>query len=289
MTTVSAIIPVHNGERYVSEAIASVFGQTRPPIECIVVDDGSTDSTPAVVQSFSDVKYLRLKHGGVSLARNHGAQAASGELVAFLDHDDVWLPWKLERQVEALDANHSAVLAVCAGEIVDPDGDVLGVSGLRTRGDLVTAMLMHDGADVPSCSSTGLIRRDWLMAQNGFDTNLSMSADWDLTLRAALEGPIAYVDEPLVRWRMHGSNMSYQLDLLEHDKRYAFRKAFSDPRLPESLRERRHRALGRMYRMLAGSYRDAGQWTAMVRMLLLALRHDPGVLHSELSRQRQHD
>ena len=100
---VSAVIPVHNGAAYVAEAVQSILSQTRPPIECVVVDDGSTDETAEVVRRFgNEVAYVRQDRAGVSSARNRGAALARGALVAFLDHDDVWLPTKLERQVEAL-------------------------------------------------------------------------------------------------------------------------------------------------------------------------------------------
>src|SRR5947209_2263946 len=103
MTSTSAVIPVRNGAEYIADAIRSVLDQTAPPLECLVIDDGSTDATPEIVRSFGTrVAYVCQSHAGVSAARNHGARRARGELVAFLDHDDVWLPTKLERQVEAL-------------------------------------------------------------------------------------------------------------------------------------------------------------------------------------------
>ena len=281
--SISVVIPVHNGSRFVAEAIVSALGQTYALLECIVVDDGSTDSTPQVVRAFPEVRYLRLEHGGVSRARNHGAAHARGDFVAFLDHDDVWLARKLELQVNALEADGRTVLVLCAVEMVDPTGTSLGFDRLRQRSDLVTGMLLQDGTQVPSCSSTGLFRRDWLLAE-GFDPELSMSADWDLTLRAALTAPVAYVDEPLVRYRVHDANMSWNLALLERDKRYAVGKALSDPRVPELLRKQRGRALGRMYRMLAGSYRDAGRWRSSARTLMLAIGHDPRLLGEELGR-----
>src|SRR2546421_5434831 len=142
--TVSAVIPVYNGETYVAEAIASTLNQTRPPIECIVVDDGSTDATRAVVGAFSEpVVYVRQARGGVSAARNRGARLARGQLVGFLDHDDVWLPTKLERQFEALQ-KQDAAMALCAMNVIDQSSTMLQTKRLRARHDLVTGMLMFD-------------------------------------------------------------------------------------------------------------------------------------------------
>src|SRR5438105_4680193 len=112
--TVSAVIPVHNGQRYLGEAISSVLAQAHAVIECLVIDDGSTDATGEVAAGFGEpVRYVRQPRAGVSVARNRGAELAGGELVAFLDHDDAWLPRKLELQIAALRARQ-AELALCA-------------------------------------------------------------------------------------------------------------------------------------------------------------------------------
>jgi glycosyltransferase involved in cell wall biosynthesis len=289
MTTasaVSAVIPVHNGAAYVAEAIRSALNQTRPPIECLVIDDGSTDATADVVRQFGDeVRYVRLDRVGVSAARNRGSQLAKGDLIAFLDHDDVWMATKLERQVETLNAE-SASLGLCAVQVVDEHGTVRRTLRLRAREDLLSGMLMFDGTETMSCGSAGLVRRDELMRMGGFDSLLSVSADWDLLFRLLLAGGVAYVDAPLVRYRVHGTNMSRNIAAMEHDMTYAFAKAFDDPRLPERLRERKRHAFGRLYRMLGGSYMQNGQRGHAVRALVLALRHDPGIAR-ELLRVRQ--
>jgi len=100
---VSVIVPVFNGERYLAEALESIFGQTRPPAEVIVVDDGSTDRTAEVAGRFP-VRCLHQENRGVAAARNAGVQAAAGDLLAFLDHDDLWIADKLERQLATLAA-----------------------------------------------------------------------------------------------------------------------------------------------------------------------------------------
>ena len=275
---VSAVIPVHNGAAYVAEAVQSVLGQTRPPIECLVIDDGSTDGTAEAVRQFGDeVTYVRQDQAGPSAARNRGAQLARGPLVAFLDHDDTWLPTKLDRQLEVLE-DQGATLALCAVEVVDQRGEVLGTMRLRAREDVLTGMLMFDGTETVSCGSAGLVRRTELLRMGGFDPVLSISEDWDLLFRMLLAGGVAYVEDPLVRYRVHDSNRSrWDIATMEHDMTYAFAKAFADPRLPPGLRERKRHAYARMYRMLAGSYADAGQRSAALRTMAIALRHDPRI------------
>jgi glycosyltransferase involved in cell wall biosynthesis len=281
-TTVSVVIPVFNGARYLAEAIRSALAQSHRPIECIVVDDGSTDATPETVREFGrDVTYVRQERAGVSVARNHGTALARGNLIAFLDHDDAWLPGKLERQLDLL-SKSKLLVALCATTVVDDHGRVLGTKHLRARGDLLTGMLMFDGTETVSCSSTGVVRRDVLLACGGFDPALSTSADWDLLLRMLLDGPVAYIDEPLVRYRVHNENMSRSVRLMEHDMRHAFDKAFADPRLPARLYRRRRRAYARLYRMLAGSYRDSGEMPAALHALGRALIHDPSIVREVL-------
>jgi glycosyltransferase involved in cell wall biosynthesis len=95
---ISCIVPVYNGERYLAAALESIFRQTLAAFEVIVVDDGSTDSTPAVARNEARVRYLRQDNAGPSVARNHGIRESRGELVALLDADDLWHAEKLERQ-----------------------------------------------------------------------------------------------------------------------------------------------------------------------------------------------
>ena len=99
---VSVIIPVYNGARYLRPALESVFAQTYHPFEVIVVDDGSTDDSGAIAQSFPEVRYIQQANQGVAAARNHGIDAARGEFFAFLDQDDLWTPEKLKLQMAHL-------------------------------------------------------------------------------------------------------------------------------------------------------------------------------------------
>lgn len=282
--TVTAVIPVYNGERYVIDAITSVLGQTVRPIECIVVDDGSTDSTAALVAGFGDqVTYLRQPNSGVSVARNHGASHASGELIAFLDHDDLWLPDKLERQL----AEHDRIgrgMVLCGVQVIDQHGVVQSERSMRLGPEFLRGVLTFDGTDVISCSSTGLIDRETFDKLGGFDPALGMSADLDLLIRALLHSDLGYVDEPLVRYRWHDTNMSHNVAALEHDMRRVFGKVFADPSLPAELRGERRLADGRLYRMLAGSYLATGDRKDALRLGLEALRSDPRLARTELAR-----
>ena len=103
---ISVVIPAYNAEQHIGRAIDSVLAQTRPADEIIVIDDGSTDATAEVIRSFGDrVTLIQQKNAGVSVARNTGIEAATGDWIAFLDADDEWLPEKLKRQAEHLSRN----------------------------------------------------------------------------------------------------------------------------------------------------------------------------------------
>ena len=287
MTAVSAVIPVYNGEEYIGEAIGSVLGQTHSPIECLVIDDGSTDATREVVGGFGDdVTYVRVPRGGQSRARNHGTWLARGELVAFLDHDDEWLPTKLERQIGLLRAHREAVLVLCAVEFVEEHGTRGGIRRFSQGPPevVINKMVSFDNMEIPAVNSNALVRRDWLLDNGGYDPVLSVCGDWDLLLRTLLAGMPAYLDEPLVRYRVRESGLHRNIAVMERDMRYAFAKAFADVRLPATVRGRRRHAYGRMYRMLAGSYRDVGDRRAMARTAAIGMKHDPTLALEALKR-----
>src|SRR5436305_9045125 len=111
-SVVSVIMAVRDGERYIAEALESVFAQTRPPDEVIVVDDGSKDGTVGIARRFP-VRLVSRAADGVSAARNAGLEVARGDLIAFIDHDDRWLPRKVERQVAYLEARSDVGYVLC--------------------------------------------------------------------------------------------------------------------------------------------------------------------------------
>src|ERR1051325_9985223 len=123
MPKVSAIIPVFNGERFVGDAIRSILDQTVNDIEIIVIDDGSTDRTRKVVGEFGDrVIYRYQENAGADRAYNHGIALASGEFVAFLDHDDRWIPQKLATQLEILSRHPEVGLTYSEVDLIDAEG-----------------------------------------------------------------------------------------------------------------------------------------------------------------------
>jgi glycosyltransferase involved in cell wall biosynthesis len=204
---VSAIIPTYNRAHIVGEAIESILAQTYPNVEVIVVDDGSTDNTLETLERFGGrIRVISQENAGPASARNRGTSVSNGDLIAFLDSDDVWLPAKLERQVTLLSKVGDAVPCCLCNilmrwrdrEFASFDRAWLRPStaeGVWVNVDEVLAtrfVLFNQGV---------VIRRDVVSRIGGFDEDLRFMEDYDLPLRLSLEGPWAVIREPMVIWR----------------------------------------------------------------------------------------
>jgi len=204
MIKVSAIIPVFNGSATLREAIDSVLDQSSHDLELIVVDDGSTDSTPAVIDSYGgQIRQMRQSNAGPAAARNAGVKKARGEYLAFLDADDRWLPEMLERAILMLDSDRDCVVAYGNLVMVDSDGR-----------SLATYLIGDEYAHAPSMEeilrrmwpimpSAALIRRSAFDACGGFveDFRGAGFEDAFLWLRLREQGHFAYIPEALATWR----------------------------------------------------------------------------------------
>ncbi len=180
MMRVTVVIPAYNAENFIREAIDSVLIQTRPADEIIVVDDGSKDETPAIVQSYGTrVRFLQQANQGPSVARNRAARSTESELIAFLDADDAFEPRKLEIQMAAFAAMPGAVLSYTSLRMIAPDGSERIRPAVATEKLTVELRLGNPGL-LPSCV---MLSRSAMLESGGFVTNLRGSEDWDLWLR----------------------------------------------------------------------------------------------------------
>jgi glycosyltransferase involved in cell wall biosynthesis len=280
---VSVIIPAFNAEQFLSEALASVFGQTLPATEVIVVDDGSRDATAAIAAGYGDrIRYIRQENQGVSSARNTGIAAATEPYVAFLDVDDLWSPEKLESQLGALREAGEGV-AVCSTQFVSTE---LGQSTGELRGCSWGESSLHHAlvlsGNVVGTPSTVLCERRLFELVGGFDTQLSQCADWDMWIRLSAVTRFACVRLPLVIYRRHPQVMSRDPRLLETDMRTVLQKVFANE---PHLRSVRGHSLGNCYRVLAGSYFEVHRLGPTMRCGLLACWHSPGPVLSQLMRK----
>lgn len=202
---VSVIIPTYNRADTICRAVDSVLQQTYANLEIIIVDDGSTDHTQRVLQPYAHrAKIVCQANQGPSAARNRGIEISQGEILAFLDSDDVWLPEKLDQQVRLLNDGPAAmVCCVCNASLRHGTHD-LGTSFTRAGLDFGTgcAYWFNPAAVLATrfllFNQVVAVRRRPLLAVGGYKTGLNLMEDHDLAFRLALEGPWGVISRPLV-------------------------------------------------------------------------------------------
>jgi glycosyltransferase involved in cell wall biosynthesis len=202
--SISVVIPVFNAERFLAEAIGSVLAQSRPPFELIVVDDGSTDGSAAVAERFPEVTLIRAEHRGVSVARNTGVEHSTGDLIAFLDADDLMKPDRLERQAAVLAQRPDLDFVLGRAELIVEDGVELP--------EFITAKLAPMAGDDhdPYYAMTVLIRREAFDRVGPFDPGLRLGQDGDWLMRAFDAGlSCEFMEVPVTVRRFHGANATY--------------------------------------------------------------------------------
>lgn len=198
----SVVIPTFNAARFLTDAIASVLAQDLAPLEVIVVDDGSTDDTVAVVRSFNAaVTLIRQDHSGTSAARNLGVSHAVGDLIAFCDADDLWLPGKLRAQRAVIDDVAAPMAVFCgASEFLDDRIDPAIWAGRPPK----------ERIDMAQMSSALLVTRTALDIVGPFDVALTNEwVPWCIALTSLVE--VRSVPEVLMRRRLHETNKSLQV------------------------------------------------------------------------------
>jgi glycosyltransferase involved in cell wall biosynthesis len=315
---VSVVIPTYNRAYCIGRTINSVLAQTHRRLEILVVDDGSSDGTAETLAGAYGgeprVRVLRQANQGVSAARNHGLRAATGEFVALLDSDDLWLPWKLEAQLACLAAASEAGMVWTDMDAVGPGGEVLQRRFLTTmygayrwfdREDLFERWMSFSGVH-PALSetigeprlyvgdifsemvlgnlvhtSTVLLRRDRLERVGGFDPTLRRTGeDYDFHLRTCREGPVAYLDVASIHYTRG------QADQLTYGSEHELQMARNFLRTIEPVIERdRDRirlprvmleeVLAEAYAWIGGLEVERGEHLGGMRHLATSLRHQP--------------
>jgi glycosyltransferase involved in cell wall biosynthesis len=272
---ISVIIPAYNAARTIGTAVDSVLGQTFEDLELLVVDDGSVDDTPTVVEARSDprVTVIRGANAGVSTARNRGLERATGTAVAFLDADDVWEPRKLERQFEALQLHPDAGMCFATAAIVDDELRPIGTDVAAKRADYTAALLL-EGNVIAGGGSGAMVRSSVIEQVGPFDPQLSQCADWDMWLRMSVVTEFMALDEPLVLYRSAAGSMSSDPGLLERDTLALLDKFFAGESAAP-YRSKRGSAYANQRMVLAGSYLHSRRLRDALRCVAAAVRDDP--------------
>lgn len=208
---VSVVIPAYNAAPFVGEAIESVLRQSYRQYEIVVVDDGSIDTTAAIVAAYPGVRLLRQPQRGAGAARNAGIRATQGELVAFLDADDWWTPDKLERQVALLASRPEVGMVVTEHvNVFDAGHSPVTDKQAAFAGDAVRGIFLHSFIGTP----TVMVRREVLETVGLFDESLPCAEDENLWLRIALRYPIALLPLPLAYVRIRAASLSRDIEAL---------------------------------------------------------------------------
>lgn len=280
---VTAVIPTFNRAEFVREAIESVASQDFEPLEIVVVDDGSTDGTPAVLadlreKSTRPMKVIRQANAGEAAARNAGTMAATHDLVAFLDSDNRWRAGKLAAQVEHLTEGDYPFSFTAYTEFgpgvtrpqtirVDDWHDD-PVSALRR---LLIGCLVN--------TSTVIARRDVLVDAGLFDASLVYCVDHDLWFKVAAKGyRIGYLDVPLTDYRIHRGSVSQHGELVATTTVHVIERLFREHDLPAEMKAEESVHLARWYLNSACRYIEAKQPREARSALWRALRSRPAAI-----------
>ncbi len=210
MPRVTAVIPCHNGARFIRTAIDSVLAQTFRDLDVVVADDGSSDRSAEIAESYGPpVRLIRVSHGNTQATRSSAIAESDSELVGLLDQDDAWRPDKLARQIARLESDPRLGLCYTDTRGIDPAGQEIPErhNPLQVPRDWTDGLGRLLRVNIMA-ASTVLMRRSALERAGPFDPSFHLAGDWDLWLRIAEEHPIAAVPEVLIDYCWHGGNLS---------------------------------------------------------------------------------
>ena len=232
---VSVILPTYNRGWILKEAIDSILAQEFKDFELIVVDDGSTDNTGEILDSYEqDILVVRQPNKGVSAARNRGIDAAEGRLIAFLDSDYLWLPRKLSSQVDFFNSNPAAV--------INQTEEIWVRNGVRvnpkTRHHKFSGMIFERSLALCLVSPSAVMIKKNLFSEVGvFDENLPACEDYDLWLRISCRYPVDLIETPLIMKRGGHADQLSKAPGLDKYRIQALKKIIASGQLePDSYR-----------------------------------------------------
>jgi GT2 family glycosyltransferase len=209
--TVSVVMSVYNGERYLPEAVESILNQTLQDFEFIVIDDGSTDRTPDILRSYPELEVVSQPNAGLTPSLNRGFRLAQGRYIARMDADDVALPTRFERQVAYLDAHPQVGLLGTAYYQIDDQGKILRQVVMPCSDhELRLALARYN----PFLHSSIMVRKE-LAEKLGYydeDERYKCCEDYEFWIRLARRSQLANLDEALVKWRLHQANVTTRDD-----------------------------------------------------------------------------
>lgn len=272
MPEVSIIIPTRDRTAYLSRAIASVLAQTFADWELIIIDDCISGDAHSAIEGFKDAR-IRCQRNllchGAATARNSGIDLARGKFIAFLDDDDTWHPTKLEKQLAKFRNGPPALgLVYCGLRWVSETGDVLRIWRPKARGDVFRDLLISNVVGTPS---SVIIKREVILSAGAFDPEIIQAEDYEAWIRWAKVCEFDYVEEPLVNYMAHSSNITLKRTAVQYTKLFE--------RIRTELQSQpqwvKRRAISAQSVLLASMYLQQGHWRAARREYWNALAADP--------------
>lgn len=225
--TVSVVMPVYNAERFLRVAVESVLQQTFTDFEFIIINDGSTDKSDTIVQSFNDARIRSIvnqQNMGVTIALNKAIELCKGRYIARMDADDVSMPERLQRQVEYLHAHPEISLVASVAEMIDLDGEHLGWWN-TDRENISEAEIRSTIARTNCIAHPTIMIRAEVMKAHGYRQEKNAAEDYDLWLRLISHGHrIAKLNEPLLRYRIHQQSVTANAKLAVSNNLRVFRQ-----------------------------------------------------------------
>jgi len=212
----SVIIPTYNGSKYLAAAFDSVVAQQDNSLECVVIDDGSTDDTLAIVEDFQDRLNIKLitkaRAGNWVINTNHALKVASGKYACFLHQDDLWLEGRLDRVKKAIAAYPQASMYLHDSVFIDELGKPLGLwrcplkskRRIISAAEMVEKLLVQNFVAIPA----PVFKRSAALDIGGLSDELWYTADWDFWLKLAALGDTCYIPKPLAAFRVHGDSQT---------------------------------------------------------------------------------
>jgi len=280
MPKVSILIPSYNSAHFLPTSIESALSGTYQDFEIIVIDDGSSDDTKDLVQSFIDeyphkIRYIWQENMGLARARNTGIRQSQGEYLALLDADDKWLPCRLEEGVKILDADHSIGLVHGNITYIDIDDKEMGTPkrDIPFLNGFIFENIFLRKADI-ACP-TAIFRRSCCEDVGGFDINLSRLGceDRDLWLRIAQKYRVIYIDKILSYYRLTPQSMSRNLKKMMEARLYVIDKYC--PQDDQRKYNLRHKALAKVFRDMGDEFLLKEDYIGARQEYIKAIGYDP--------------
>lgn len=278
---VSVIIPNYNYGRFLRQAIDSALAQTYSNIEIIVVDDGSSDDSDEILNSFSaKIRWIKQTNQGVSAARNRAVAESGGEILAFLDADDVWLPAKIEKQVAVFSSDDKIGLVHCGKLDVDDSEKPISEHLDGMSGAVSHDLLRYRRDVILGGGSASAITREAFEKSGAFDTKMRIGEDWEFYYRVSKNYQVGFVPEILLKYRIHSSNSfagnASSVSRMEVDMLFAYDKIFSAA--DENTKKIKNDCYGGIHAVIAGSYFRVGQYAKFFEHTIKVARYSPGNL-----------